>query len=179
MTVVGVLLAGGASRRMGRDKASICVEGISMAERAQRLLLEVTDRVVVVGHARGVDLLPAVSVLPDAQPGAGPLAALSVVVDAYPGDRLVVVAVDQPRLTPSLLRTIRDHPNDICAYSLAGRIEPLPMALNGGSPHVRAGLRGGMHRLRDLPLTLIPLAAADAWQFVNVNDEGELLRLGR
>src|SRR5712692_7095438 len=71
VTVAGVLLTGGASRRMGRDKALLVVDGRTLAERGAELLAAVADPVVEVGP--GHSGLAAVQEDP---PGSGPLAGL-------------------------------------------------------------------------------------------------------
>jgi len=70
MTVVGALLAGGESRRMGQDKSALLLEGKTLAERALATLAAVSDRQVILGHGRGCP--PDVARLPDAVPGQGP-----------------------------------------------------------------------------------------------------------
>ena len=50
--VAGVLLTGGASRRMGTDKARIVVNGETLAARAARVLSAVCDPVIEVGPER-------------------------------------------------------------------------------------------------------------------------------
>src|SRR5579872_5975186 len=97
----GVLLTGGASTRMGRDKASITVGGDTLAGRTGRLLRRVADPCVEVGP--GVSGLPAVREDP---PGAGPLVAVSAGWDAL-GDGAfsgaLVVAADLPFVSERLL----------------------------------------------------------------------------
>ena len=58
MTPAGILLTGGASRRMGTDKATIVVGGETLARRTARLLSAVCDPAVEVGP--GASDLPAV-----------------------------------------------------------------------------------------------------------------------
>ena len=54
MTPAGLILAGGASRRMGRPKALLEYEGETFLGRLQRIFLEHTDPVVIVlGHDAG------------------------------------------------------------------------------------------------------------------------------
>ena len=50
MRVDGFVLAGGRSRRMGRDKARVRVDGVPMAVRVARVLGTVCDRVALVRH---------------------------------------------------------------------------------------------------------------------------------
>ena len=70
--VSGLLLTGGASRRLGRDKATLVVHGERLADRGARVLGTVCTPVLEVGP--GVSDLPAVREEPA---GAGPLAALA------------------------------------------------------------------------------------------------------
>ncbi|MXY75662.1 MAG: molybdenum cofactor guanylyltransferase [Acidimicrobiia bacterium] len=90
--VVGIILAGGESRRMGSDKALVEVGGRPMAGWVADAMAAF-DRVVMVGRPQGVAGLEAI---PDLQPGpAGPLSGLQTALDVFRCP-LVVVAVDQP-----------------------------------------------------------------------------------
>ncbi|MBW3614114.1 MAG: NTP transferase domain-containing protein [Actinobacteria bacterium] len=108
--MAGLLLTGGASRRMGHDKASLIIDGTSLANRTAALLCEVVEPVLEVGpgHSR----LPAVSEDP---PGGGPLVALAAGAAALSarghGGAAVAVATDLPRLATSLLRRLASHPS--------------------------------------------------------------------
>ena len=70
--VAGLLLTGGASRRLGRDKATLVVHGERLADRGARVLGAVCAPVLEVGP--GVSALPSVREEPA---GSGPLAALA------------------------------------------------------------------------------------------------------
>jgi len=95
--IEGVLLTGGASRRMGRDKASIDLRGETMAERAARVLLATCERVTVLGPSPVLGLPN----IPDRNPHSGPLLALA---DFNPtADLVVVLACDMPRVTSELI----------------------------------------------------------------------------
>jgi molybdenum cofactor guanylyltransferase len=102
----GVLLTGGTSSRMGRDKATLVLDGRTLAARAADVLSAVAAPCVEVGL--GVSGLTSVREEP---PGSGPLAALAagvaVVGSSAPA---LVVACDLPRLDAALLRWLRDHP---------------------------------------------------------------------
>lgn len=94
---IGVILAGGASRRMGIDKATVELAGRPMLEWVGAALRAVTDRIVVAGPERP-GLTDEMEVIDDAgRPHRGPLAGVaSVLRSADPGDVVVVVGVDQP-----------------------------------------------------------------------------------
>jgi molybdopterin-guanine dinucleotide biosynthesis protein A len=100
---VGVVLAGGASRRMGRDKAALAVDGETLAARAARRLLVVCPRVAIADGGRG--LVPGLPCLPDA-PGAGPAAGILGAAREWPGHPLLVLACDLPRVSEALLREL-------------------------------------------------------------------------
>ena len=104
--MAGVLLTGGASSRMGTDKARLVVQGETLAARAARVLSAVCDPVVEVGpHVSG---LPAVEEDPR---GAGPLVALLAGVGALGNPRVVVLlACDLPFVDPPLLQLLVDWP---------------------------------------------------------------------
>ena len=75
----GAVLCGGASRRMGRDKAVIAVGGRSLARRvADAIDGAGADAVVAVGGDAAALTAEGLTVVADDEPGAGPLAGILV-----------------------------------------------------------------------------------------------------
>lgn len=110
--IAGVVLAGGASRRMGRDKATIRLDHETLLERAARHLAEAgASRIVVAtGTAGRLGPLPWEEVGDGAHAGQGPLAGLAAALTAleeHPA--AVVLAVDLPFASPPLLRWLADE----------------------------------------------------------------------
>jgi molybdopterin-guanine dinucleotide biosynthesis protein A len=104
--MAGVLLTGGASRRMGTDKARLVVDGETLAARSARVLSAVCDPVIEVGP--GASGLPAIEEEPR---GSGPLVALLAGVGALGNPRAVVLlACDLPFVEPALLRMLVEYP---------------------------------------------------------------------
>ena len=98
MTPTGVVLAGGASRRMGSDKAVIDVDGVPMASRvAAALAAGGCDPVVCQGGDSDSIAPLGLAVFPDSNPGAGPLPAILDALARETGD-VVVCACDLPWL---------------------------------------------------------------------------------
>lgn len=90
MAIQGVVLAGGASSRMGRDKAYVEIDGRSMLSCVADTLAQVTGDIVVVGRTSAGGYAS----VPDSIPHKGPLA--GVVTALRSGASILAVAVDQP-----------------------------------------------------------------------------------
>ncbi len=97
------ILAGGASRRFGTDKAAVVIDGEPLLDRTLGIASALTPRVAVIGgdHA---DL--SAPVLPDREPGAGPLQAAVVAFEHFQGADLLLIPCDLPRLTVDHLRLL-------------------------------------------------------------------------
>lgn len=97
MDVEAVVLTGGRSSRMGRDKATIRIDGVAMAERIVSQIQTLGLPVTVLGPHR----VPATPTVEDAEPFAGPLVALARFV---PRARTVLVSsCDLPRFDPAII----------------------------------------------------------------------------
>ena len=159
----GLLLTGGASRRMGEDKALIEVGGRRLVDHAAALLTAVADPVIEVGP--GWSGLPAVREDP---PGSGPLAALGAgaasLRAAGHNGAVLVLAVDMPRVGVELLRLLAGRPGTATAVPRAGG-HPQPMCARYG-PDVLAAvderLAAGGRSLRDL-LETLAVSGAVSW----------------
>lgn len=96
---------------MGRDKATLLVDGVTLAARTAGLLVAAGLPGPLLELGPGHSGLPAV---PDRRAGAGPLAAVAAGAAAlrcrgFTGGALVV-ATDLPRLGPGLLSWLAAHP---------------------------------------------------------------------
>lgn len=89
--MIGVVLAGGAGKRMGQDKAEVVVADRPMISWIVGALEPVVDRVVISGRTGGWNGHPG---LPDSRGVAGPLAGLAASLQL--GEPVLLVAVDQP-----------------------------------------------------------------------------------
>ena len=103
----GVVLAGGKSSRMGRDKALIEVEGITLLDRAVELLRPHAKEILVIGDP--VKYAPAhATVLPDDVPDQGPLGGIATALRRARYVRLLVLACDLPRINDRLLVQLKN-----------------------------------------------------------------------
>lgn len=98
-----VVLAGGASRRMGRDKAVLPVGGQRLVDRVAERWAGTAGRVMV---ASGRRPLGRDDELADARGCTGPLAGILAAVRVSEADQLAIVPVDAPDTDPRLLERL-------------------------------------------------------------------------
>ena len=122
--VAGAVLTGGASARMGSDKAALAIGGVASATRVARCLALLCEDVVLVGGDP-----PADAPGRRAPDGDGPRSALRGLVaalEATRAERVLVVATDLPFVTPDLLLALIAWPEaDAVVPRTADGIHPL------------------------------------------------------
>ena len=138
-TPAGAVVCGGASRRMGRDKALVAVDGVAMAERVARALEAAgcADVRFIGGDAPALAALGR-PVLPDAYPGAGPLGAVITALRAS-GRPVVVAACDLADLdADTVVAVVGDGIGDLPRVAHTDRLEPLLRVVATGGARVRS-----------------------------------------
>lgn len=123
-----VVLAGGKSSRMGRDKAWLEVAGRNLLERQIELARATGAAEVFISGRVGADYSEfGCAVLLDDFADAGPLAGIEKALARSHSARALVLAVDLPQLSPSFLRRLATiGPRTSGAIPrVNGRIEPL------------------------------------------------------
>lgn len=102
--VLAVILAGGASRRMGRPKAWLEVGGRSCIARVWDACRSAGLEVEFQGTLAGLrEAFPETGIHPDREPGQGPLAALAAALVRHPGRAVLLVACDMPFVSAGFL----------------------------------------------------------------------------
>ncbi len=191
----GVVLAGGMSRRLGRDKAMEPFGGEPLIRRSLSRVSQVVDETIVVVNdaARGRELpLPdETRVAVDRWPGAGSLGGIFTGLEAARAEWALVVACDMPFLSAPLLRRILSmrEGHDAVAPALDGRPEPTHAAYSKAClPHIERRLRANDLKITrffdDVDVAYLPQSAieeldADHLSFFNVNTEQDLDRAKR
>jgi len=131
--VTGVILAGGASRRMGSNKALLKVGDTTLIEGIYRTLAPIfRDIVIVTNTPEEYAFLPCRTV-PDIYPGAGSIAGLHSALTNSATERAFVVACDMPSLNPELVRhlcSIEEEWDVVVPVNSDGYLEPLHALYN-------------------------------------------------
>ncbi|MEZ5137807.1 MAG: NTP transferase domain-containing protein [Acidimicrobiales bacterium] len=180
------MLAGGASRRMGTDKALLEVDGVALARRAARALAAGgAGEVVLVGASAAVGDRMAMDVVPDDRPGEGPLAGLATALRWASGrggaEVLLVAACDQPDLEPALLAELVRR---VDAATVAGAVPRTPTGVATRSRGLAgrcgrgAGAAGGRRGRRMADAMALDVEAVDAAAptLLDLDDPDDLAR---
>jgi molybdopterin-guanine dinucleotide biosynthesis protein A len=176
ITFSAVLLAGGESRRMGRDKATLEFDGQTLWQRQLELLRALGPEKIFVSARLPPSWLPnRVELLLDDPPSRGPLSGLAKASEAMQTTHLLALAVDMPFMTREELRrlwgyaqigegvvpVIRDTAEPLAAIYPATVATDFAAALTGTDFSLQAIIR--------------KLAAAEKLELVAVSAEDENL----
>ncbi len=175
MTWAAVILTGGtASRLGGLDKAGLELAGRSLLDRAVAAVAG-ADEVVVVGPATG---LPSdVLVTREDPAGGGPLAGVAAGVAALRSghDRVVVLAVDMPRVTAATVARLLAASADVDGAwltsrdgrrQLAGVVRPSLVPAQADAHGAPARLLMTAGSVRDVPALGDEADDVDTWEDV-------------
>jgi molybdopterin-guanine dinucleotide biosynthesis protein A len=159
--ITAIVLAGGRSRRFGRDKLAEPIAGRTLLARAIEAVGAFAGEVVVVAAPGGTpDLPPGSRVAHDPTPFEGPLAGLLAGLTAASTDVVLVTAGDMPDPVSGVIDALLDALDAPGAEAALlrddGKPRPLPMALRR-QPAERAAaalIAAGERRLGALAETL-------------------------
>ncbi len=190
--ISGVLIAGGKSRRMGRDKRFLTVGGISLFHRTLTLLEQMFPETIVV-LAEPVESLEVRGgrVVYDVIPNAGSLGGLYTGLMAASHVRIFAVACDMPFLNSDVIRFMAsfDTTADIVVAKLENGFQPLHALYSRSCIPFLKGMAAErelkiqkLYGTQQLRVTVVDMAeiaivGAGLKSFQNVNTEGDLERV--
>lgn len=175
-----ILLAGGASHRMGRDKALLPYGDVPLAAHVHARLSEVFETVLVVGRS-GEFPVPGARCIGDRHPGGGPLEGLATGMEALEASDVLLAACDMPGLRVPLLRFLGEQKGDTEAVVPCSPRGPEPLLAVYSRrilPRLRAYLADGERsatrflstlQLKTIPFEVIRRYDPDGASFRNLN----------
>ena len=180
--VQSLVLAGGASRRMGIDKALISYHGEPQVRRLAAMMESVAGPAYVSVRRGQLDdpVFQGLRLLCDQVENIGPLAGILAAFTQEPGCAWLVAAVDLPWISAGTLQRLLRARDPACfatAYRIPHTDRPEPVcaiyepALLPALERARDRGRYSLMLLRDVPLKL--LDAADGRELRGVNEPGE------
>jgi molybdenum cofactor guanylyltransferase len=124
----GFVLAGGASRRMGRDKALLPIDGATMIERIAAQVRAAAGNVTLIGSPEKYGHL-GFQVVADEIEKCGPLGGLYTALRLGKADWNVLVACDMPYITTAFLTELLEAAEasdaDCMVPQINGKTDPL------------------------------------------------------
>jgi molybdopterin-guanine dinucleotide biosynthesis protein A len=184
----GLVLAGGASTRMGIDKGTLAYHDAPQALWAYGLLVACCGRAYVSVRAAQEDIVPYRDLprLVDGLVDAGPAAGLAAAWARHPETAWLVLAVDLPGVDAATLATLRDARDAACSATAFrhadGTLEPLcaiwePRSQMVLTQQLRQGRRSLRRLLEDADICVV--SAPEPWRLVSVNTPDEYQALAR
>ena len=183
------ILAGGKSRRMGRDKSMMEIGGVPVVRRIADTLGEMFNEVFVVANAKAEYERMGLAVVGDIHPGNDSLGGLHAAVASAQTSHVFVAGCDMPLLRPALIRGLAalvdewdvviplkdDYPEPLCAFYGKECAPHIEESISGG----RLKMIGFHERVR---VMRVEEAAWRAWDpegvsFLNANTSEEFEKI--
>ncbi|QGX66263.1 NTP transferase domain-containing protein [Bacillus sp. ms-22] len=191
MSVVNVILAGGASRRFGEPKASYLYQGKPLYEHVKKQLLN--EQIIVISHP---NLLPffkergeqAVWLDDEQVRGNGPLAGIYTAMQKQEAEWYLVTACDMPFIRKETAEALSSYCNehvDAVVPLVQGRLQPLFALYHRRClPFIQTCIKENQLAIKDLLKKLSVCVVtedelkAEANEFHNINKRSDLTENG-
>jgi molybdopterin-guanine dinucleotide biosynthesis protein A len=185
MTFTAVLFAGGLSRRMKTDKATLSFAGESLWAKQLKRLRELQPEFLwISARERPVWCPQEVEVVLDSPPSRGPLSGLAAVLPRLRTTHLLALAIDLPQMTTGQLRKLvaMAQPGRGVIPMNGEHFEPLCAIYPAlASAIIADALAGRDASLQSVSQTLVTLNLARAYtladdekpRFLNMNSPGD------
>ncbi len=141
------ILAGGESRRMGREKAWLELGGRPLIEIQVTLLKQLFERVrIIATDLDGRWKTFGIPIQPDLKPGNGPLGGIHAALSTAQSERVFVTACDFPFLHARFIKGLAEHiechdavmprveqgPVPVCAFYSPKCLQPIEISIERG-----------------------------------------------
>ena len=189
MKISAVLLAGGESRRMGKDKATLFFRGKPLWQIQLDLLRKLEPAETLVSARTDPAWRPAdVQFVPDVFPSRGPLSGLVASLDRISTGHLLVLAIDMPWMTEKYLKFLCAEVEPGCGVvpKIDDRVQPVAAIYpREAATDFRKVLMGTDFSLQTVVRSLvacgkvreISVPEQQKKLFLNVNAPSDLLKL--
>ncbi len=184
MQASGFVLAGGASKRMGQDKALLPYRGTTLVEHVAKTVSEAAGSVALIGDPDRLGHL-GLAVFPDEMPHCGPASGIYTALRVTATDWNMVVACDMPAVSADILRELlrwaeTSERNCVAAIGPYRQPEPLCALYHRRCLHALAGaIRDKRLRMRDLIKEIGAVwVPVDATALANVNTPADWAEFG-
>jgi molybdopterin-guanine dinucleotide biosynthesis protein A len=172
------VLAGGESKRMGRDKAFLVIEGEPAIQRILRIIPARREQKIIVTNSAGKFRDLPVTIIGDIHPGCGPISGIHAGLNHSPYLYNCFLACDVPLLTTEIISEITAESNraELSAFRTRAGFEPLCAVYSKSClPVLEQKLDSGNFSLQDLPdlVDSKMIETGDRIELMNMNDESD------
>jgi molybdopterin-guanine dinucleotide biosynthesis protein A len=178
MKITGVIIAGGQSLRMGRDKKNIQYSGKTFLERAIELLSNITDEVVISSND---DIPGSFHVIKDEKNGIGPMGGIYSVLKNIQNELALIIPADLPLLDEEILQFLiskYDRNSKACVFEINNQLEALVGLYHKDIlPFMEQQIAMGEYKMQELLEKIIAQKVnGDAFKdkFLNINTPHDL-----
>ena len=167
--VAAFVLAGGASERMGQDKALLELGGVPMVMRASQLAQSYVASIAIVAPRERYAQLD-LRILPDRWPGAGPLGGIATALGSTSAEWNLILGCDLPYLTSEWIAWLISHALESPAHAVVPEtrrgLEPLAGMYHQSCGRVLTGaVERGVRRVTEgLSEILFERVSAAEWR---------------
>ncbi len=191
--MTAIILAGGKSSRLGRNKALQVLDGKSLIQRVVERLDVLSAEIVIVtadGESIPCSSAATVKTVPDIYAGRGPLVGLYSGLSASTSQQAIVVGCDMPFLSVGLLEYMAQISSafDVVVPRVEDKVEPLCAVYSRsclpsvqellGRDQLRINRLFGMVKVRYVEEDEIDRFDPEHLSFFNVNSKADLVRAG-
>ena len=186
MNISAVLLAGGESRRMGKDKATLLFRGKPLWQIQLELLRKLEPTEIFVSARTDLPWRPGnVHFVADDPPSRGPLSGLAAALARMRAKHLLALAIDMPFMTEKYLRFLcgQIEPRRGAVAKIDDRFEPLAAIYpQEAIANVQSALSGEDFSLQTVTgslvaagkLQVMPVTSQERKLFLNLNELADL-----
>jgi molybdenum cofactor guanylyltransferase len=186
MKISAVLVAGGESRRMGRDKATLLFHAKPLWQIQLELLRKLESTEIFVSARTDPVWRPAdVQFVADDPPSRGPVSGLAASLGQMRAEHLLALAIDMPFMTEGYLSFLCDQIGPGCGVvaKIDDRFEPLSAIYpREALPNIQNALSGEDFSLQTLAgrlaaegkLRVVSVTSQERNLFLNVNEPADL-----
>lgn len=183
--MTGIILAGGKSTRMGRDKAFININGVSIIDNTINVFRKIFSEIIIVSNTPHKYVYTGIRVVSDLIPGSGALGGLYTGIHKACSKKCFAVACDMPFISEELIRYIISITGyDAVIPRVNGYYEPLfSMYSKACEDIIRKQLEAGNFKIndfysevnvREVPEDELRLFDETLASFINVNSAEDL-----
>ncbi|MGD9678528.1 MAG: molybdenum cofactor guanylyltransferase [Vulcanibacillus sp.] len=153
MEITGIILAGGKSSRMGKDKSILAIDNNqTLISNTVSILNEIFDEVIIISNSKNKYGFKNVQETSDIFLESGPLGGIHAGLSVSKNNSIFVVACDMPFLDKSLIEFLleQNYGFDITVPLIRGRLEPLHAVYSKKClPYIEDYLKRGIYKIID------------------------------